>query len=328
MDHSYPHGHVTVCVIADGLKNETTRQIESMGVDVINVSFQQSTKAKALNVALNSYRDRLFDAVIILDADNHMAPGFIEEVEHSLKSGFLAVQGRRMPKNENSGMAVLDGLSEEANNVIYGKGQFALGFSSRLAGSGMAFDFNLFKSVMPRIRAINGFDKELELLLVREGVRIAYNERAVILDEKVSDAGSFQRQRTRWLAAQYHFLQVHVREALRHGLGQRKADYLQKIVILAIPPRIVLPIILVLGACLGWIFLSKFTSLFFGLLFLLNVATYLFAVPVQYVDRKYMRQALLLPLAVGHTLLALIRIRSARDKFLHTAHGEHKSTVG
>ena len=48
-------------------------------------------------------------------------------------------------RTKDTNTAVLDAVSEEINNSIFRKGHTRLGFSSGLSGSGMAFEYDLFK---------------------------------------------------------------------------------------------------------------------------------------------------------------------------------------
>ena len=62
----------------------------------------------------------------------------------------------------------------------------ALGLSCAIIGLGMALDFNLFKKIMSEITAVGGFDKEMELRLLRKRIRFGYAEDICCLDEKTA----------------------------------------------------------------------------------------------------------------------------------------------
>ena len=51
--HNYPENKVEVYVVADNLKVETIIRLRAIPVNVIEVKFEKSTKAKSLNAALN-----------------------------------------------------------------------------------------------------------------------------------------------------------------------------------------------------------------------------------------------------------------------------------
>jgi cellulose synthase/poly-beta-1,6-N-acetylglucosamine synthase-like glycosyltransferase len=172
LKQQYPSNLYEVIVIADKLKSETLHQLSNLPIQVVEVAFEKSTKAKALNQALSQLRGWNFEIAVVLDADNIMQHDFLSRANDRFEAGCKALQGRRAAKNEQSGFALLDAASEDVNNHILCKGHQSLGLSARLAGSGMAFDYNLFQSIMAEVTAIGGFDKELELRFTQKGVKV------------------------------------------------------------------------------------------------------------------------------------------------------------
>jgi cellulose synthase/poly-beta-1,6-N-acetylglucosamine synthase-like glycosyltransferase len=319
LKQNYPACNYDVFVIADQLKPETTGKLEQTGVHVVKVEFEKSTKSKSLNVAL-AQAGNLFDAVVVLDADNHMHPDFLLHINETMNKNHLAVQGCRAPKNKNNGLSVLDGVSEAVNNHLLCRGHRALGFSARLAGSGMAFEFGLFKQVMKTVDALGGFDKELELKLTQLGVKIAYAPAAIVLDEKVDNAGTFARQRGRWLAAQYRYGKRFALPALSALLLKGNVDFFNKTLQMALPPRLVLPFALAMGTLIS-LQVQPVFALFMGGLLLGNLTSFAIAIPREYWKPDFFKSLLHVPLALLSTLKALTLIPAAAKQFLHTAHG-------
>jgi hypothetical protein len=89
-----------------------------------------------------------------------------------------------LQKNTNNSWAILDAISEEINNNIFRKGHRVLGLSSAIIGSGMAFRYNYFKTLMSTVTAVGGFDKDRAKML-KEGRKIVYLDDAVVYDEKI-----------------------------------------------------------------------------------------------------------------------------------------------
>ena len=200
----YPPDCYNVTVIADSLRDETVSRLNSLPIRVIEVRFERSTKAKALNSALNLMTGD-YDLAVILDADNLMATDFLKKVNAAFEDDIMAVQGHRTARNDDTSIAILDGISEEINNHIFRKGHRALGLSSAIIGSGMGFRFGFFKELMQNNHAVGGFDKEIELTMLKKGLKIEYLDNAYVYDEKVSGAGPFTNQRRRWLSAQFKY---------------------------------------------------------------------------------------------------------------------------
>ena len=187
LKQEYPTDMYDVVVIADSFRTETLETLRILPIKVIVVNFDKSTKSKALNKAMEHLPNE-YDIAVVLDADNLMAPDFLTKINAAFDAGFIAIQGHRTAKNMNTSLAVLDAISEEINNHIFRKGHRVLGLSSAIIGSGMAFDYQFFKNMMLNIKAIGGFDKEIELKMLKDGHTIGYLDDALVYDEKVQKA--------------------------------------------------------------------------------------------------------------------------------------------
>jgi 1,2-diacylglycerol 3-beta-glucosyltransferase len=314
----YPASHYDIVVIADSLRTETIGTLQALPIRVIEVSFEKSTKAKALNVALQQLPDA-YDIAVILDADNLMAPDFLQQVNTDFQRGWRVMQGHRVAKNTDSTVAVLDAISEEVNNHIFRQGHRSVGLSAALIGSGMALDYPLLKEAMPAIQAVGGFDKELEMRLLRQRISFGYLPTAYVYDEKVPNEAVFETQRTRWIAAQYKYLRLNFWSGLR-ALFTGNIDYADKVFQTLLPPRILL---------LGMLGLSvALTALLGSTGFLLVTLAQLTALLLTFyiaTPRALLRQIgpaelLKLPVLFTSFLRSIYKMKSAKNQFLHTPH--------
>lgn len=319
---NYPSASFEVIVIADSLQPETLAALRDIPVRVEEVHFDKSTKSKSLNACLDRLPEDAYKITVLLDGDNLMEPDFLQRVNAAFATGVRVLQGRRVAKNSDTTMAVLDGLSEDVNNHILCAGHARLGLSARLAGSGMAFETTLFRETMRQVDAIGGFDKELELRLTRAGERVFYDPKSMVLDEKVRKGDHFARQRSRWIAAQFHYAAEFFPAALTGWLRKGNFDHLNKASQMLLPPRLLTPGILgmgtVLWAVVGWWGLAAGWLL----VLVLNLTTFLVAMPAYAWQSPYRDALLRVPLAFWHALRSLIGLRKANQQFIHTPHGE------
>lgn len=317
MASAYPTDRFEVLVIADGLRPATVENLRALGTHVLEVQFPKSTKSKALNAALAATADQPCDIAVVLDADNATAPDFLLRTARHFMQGTQALQGRRAHKPSESALALLDAASEEANNHILCRGARALGFSARLAGSGMAFEYGLFSATMAKIDAVGGFDKALEGTLVQQGVCIEYDEQAIVFDEKVSRSADFSRQRGRWIAAQFRycrqFLPVATWGLIRYG----NIDFFHKSLQMMLPPRLLAPGLLAVGTLVSGLLESP-TTRFWAVALVLNVAAFALALPKWVFQRRHLGVWLHLPTAFGASLRALLQIPQANRVFMVT----------
>lgn len=171
--HNYPKDKFEVFLVADSLQPETIRKLRDLPVNVLEVSFEKSSKARSLNKLLNHIPATEFEIALILDADNVMMDGCLEQINAAFHKGFKAVQIHRSAKNTNTSSALLDGISEEVNNHLFRRGMRAMGFSSITIGSGMAFEFWKLKEIYdkPGILGNPACDREVDFEVSKAGDR-------------------------------------------------------------------------------------------------------------------------------------------------------------
>ncbi|MFT2009003.1 glycosyltransferase family 2 protein [Pontibacter sp. 13R65] len=320
LDHKYA-GKFDVFVIADGLLPETISKLKNLGVGVIEVAFEKSTKGKALATALNILPENKYDIAAILDVDNIMGADFLQEVNKAFGAGYKVVQAHRTAKNLDSTFAFLDACNEEINNHIYRKGHYAIGMSSALIGSGMAFGFNYLKELLNNIGETVGEDKELDFRIVKNQDKICYLDEVYVYDEKIENAKVFTQQRTRWIAAQVEFLKKYAAEGVTQFLKSGNYEFFNKVAQAFLVPR------MLLIGILGMLFLVSLvvpvgpSPVFWAiLLFMLSAALFI-ALPGRFYKNPKLLQAFIqLPYALFCMVKALIQIKKAKKSFLSTPH--------
>ncbi len=321
----YPSEEYDVIVIADSFQPETIARLKKLPLILIEVSFENSTKSKALNKAMEQLGND-YEIAVVLDADNLMEPGFLRKMNGAFRGDYPAVQGHRMAKNLNTSLAILDAVSEEINNHIFRRGHRVLGFSSAIIGSGMGFRYDFFKNLMKTVDAVGGFDKEIELKMLKAGHKIAYIDNACVYDEKVQSAEMFSNQRRRWLSAQMHYFRKYFGSSLRELFLRGNLDYFDKTL-----QMIQLPRILLLGATI--IFGSIFTLInilldqkpglviSWPVLMFLCIFSLLISIPRSFYRLSTLKALASLPKGMFLMLGSLLQIKGANRQFIHTRHG-------
>ena len=273
--------------------------------------------------------DSSYDVALVLDADNIMAPDFLTKMNLAFDNGYIAVQGHRVAKNMNTSFAVLDAVSEEINNNIFRKGHRNLGLSSALIGSGMAFNYPFFKSSMAAIDAVGGFDKELELKLLKNRVKIEYLNDAMVFDEKVQKADVFANQRRRWLSAQLIYFRRNVFSGIYHLFIKGNLDYFDKVYQFILPPRVLLIGLIVLVSFIyGTLEYFERDSAFllysvYHWLSLLAITTiaFIFSIPLKFYTKETLKSIRTLPKIFFLMFFSLFKLKGANKRFIHTQHG-------
>jgi cellulose synthase/poly-beta-1,6-N-acetylglucosamine synthase-like glycosyltransferase len=319
----YPKSWFDIYIIADSFQSSTIQQLQQLPVNIIEASFENSTKTKSLNKALQTIK-KPYDIALICDADNLVGKDFLRQVNFEFANGEKAMQARRVAKNVDTNFAVLDSCSEAINNNIFRKGANALGLSSAVIGSGMAFEFSMLKTIMSEISAVSGFDKPLQLKVVEWGIKIKYLENALIFDEKIDNPHAFKQQRKRWLLSQFTYLKQFFLPGF-HQLFQGNFSYFNLAVLNNIvPPRVLLIFALFALTILSYFFQPVFIFSFFVGFSILYFITLSMALPRYLINKKLFGAALHLPRAVFVMMCSLVGTKKAKNIFIHTVHTKNE----
>lgn len=306
LGQSYPQRLFDVTVISDHQSEMTNMRLAQSPITLLTPDFTKSTKAKSLQYAiLNQPEFKIYDVVIILDASNIVEPEFLEQINDAYEAaGTKAIQAHRLPMNRDTPTARLDAVFEEINNAIFRRGHINVGLSAALSGSGVAFDFNWFKSNIMKVRTA-GEDKELEAMLMRQRVFIDYFDNIRVYDEKTRQTGEFYQQRFRWKKTQFHTLLANIR-FLPSAIFRQNYDWADKIIQWMLVPRTTaVLIIVIMSIALPFIYFSLvikwwITGVLLGLSFAIATPNYL-------VDKNWDKDFMLMPLRSAWSLFSLFK---------------------
>jgi len=310
----YPETHYTVVVISDHMQPNTNEILGKMPIKLLTPTFEKSSKAKAMQYAINHVEGD-FDNVVVLDADNVVRTDFLSQL-NILCTVYDAIQCHRCAKNANNDVAVLDGASEEINNTLFREAHNRLGLSSALIGSGMCFNYNLFKQNVFQLKTA-GEDREMEALLLKQGIFIKYAPDIHVFDEKVSSQDNFQRQRMRWMTAQIQSL-LNQLPQIPQAIIQGNINFIDKTIQQALIPRSILIVLLAVISVLMTLLVYEWCMKWWVLLGLLTIALFIaLPAPLRF---KSFRKALAIPGLVLRMLKNFLHIDRKNTDFIHTTH--------
>lgn len=325
----YPQDKYHVAVISDHMKEETNKQLAALPITLFQPVFDKSSKARALQYAIN-YDNRNVNYVVILDADNVVRPDFLTRLNQSCVQGYQAIQCHRCAKNSDNDIAVLDGVSEEINNTLFRRAHNIISMSSALIGSGMCFDYQWFSAHVGLLNSAVE-DRELEAMLMKENIYIRFEDDIPVYDEKVSNNDNFQRQRLRWMNGQWQtllFMLPYIPKAVMTG----NINYIDKTIQQALIPRSILLVLTAFFSVLATLIPLLFSPpstlhfptytlpLMWWGLFLLLCLSLVIAMPARLRNRAVFSRLAWLPRLVWRMLSNITKIDSKNKDFLHTTH--------
>lgn len=331
LQQDYPQELFDIIVISDQMQDATNEELRSLPIRLLIADYRDSSKAKALTMAMESVSGEHYDIVAIMDADNLTSPDFLAEINRAFDNGARSVQAHRTGKNMNTDISVLDGISEEINNGIFRSGHNALGLSAALSGSGMAFEAEWFRNNV-RLLETAGEDKELEVLLLRQRIHTTYLPQIPVYDEKTQKEEAIGNQRKRWIAAQFGILR-HSLSGLREAVSKGNMDYCDKILQWMLPPRLIQ-----LAGVFGLTFIFTVIGVWqavqgaghewtaaikWWILSAAQIMAMLLPIPGRLLDKRLGKAILRIPMLALATLGNLFKLKGAYKKFIHTEHYEN-----
>lgn len=311
----YPINKFRVVVIADSMKPDTVETLRSHGIEVVEVSFEQSSKAKSLQAGMDFLGADAADIVTILDADNIVNEDYLASLDDCFENGAQAVQSHRTAKNTDTPVAIIDAAAEEINNSIFRKGHCATGLNSALIGSGMAFPYTWFGSKVKNFKT-TGEDKEIELALLIDGVSVSYADNILVLDEKTRTEDNYARQHRRWIGSQYNLFGGAIKDL---SAAKMKLGYFDKLLQWIMPPRMIIMGVLPAMAIISSIFNFSNSMFWWGAVILL-VLSMLLGIPGSMLNAGLLKALTKVPVLAFSSIASIFHLKGTKDNFIHTDH--------
>ena len=310
LGQAYPQRMFDVVVISDHQSEITNMRLAQYPITLLTPDFAESSKAKSLQYAiLNLPEFKIYDIVLVLDADNIVEQDFLAKVNDAFETAATkAIQVHRISRNRDTAAARMGAVFEEINNEIFRRGHISLGLSAALAGSGTAFDFNWYKTNIMKAKTA-GEDKELEALLLRQGYFIDYFDNIYVYGEKKRTTIKMNEQRGRWASQQ---LQNFVRNIkfLPGAIFRKQYDLADKIIQWMLVPRTkMVGVIILMSVVLPFIYMT--IALKWWLLGAIVLFFFALATPDYLVDEMWDKTFLRSPLV---SLWSLFSVKVLRRK--------------
>jgi hypothetical protein len=246
----------TVLVVADRCTDATADIARSFGAAVLERGAdEEQARAAARQAGLEHARALEWDAVVMLDADSVIEPGFFAACEAAMAAGAPAVQAR----SESSRARTLAMEASLAAFTLQGitipRGRDRLGISVRLRGTGMAIRREI--ALRHRFTAPASEDLFFTLDLLLDGIRCRHVERGRLRSQGAAGWGAFGGQKVRYEAGRMAAARMYVPRLLARAVRRRDAACLEAAWFLATPPFALGVLSLLLGAAIaaaagGW----------------------------------------------------------------------------
>lgn len=197
---NYPGDLFRIFVVADHCTDRTVEIARAMSVDVLEHDGPRCLPGKgyALKWAVEQIVDmNKFDAICYFDADSLAHPDFLKAVNIHLNAGEHVIQGHQLAKNKNGWIPRILAAGHVISNRFFQKPKYVMGLSANLHGKGMCFTTDIAKK-FPWDETCLTEDIEMQMRLVKNGIRIAWAQEAIVFDEEPVQIKQYIKRTIRW----------------------------------------------------------------------------------------------------------------------------------
>lgn len=224
---TYPSELTEIFVLADNCTDATAAIARSHGVTVYErFNRAQVGKGYALEALLKHIREDRpagFDAYLVFDADNVLAPDYLERMNETFSQGYEIVTSYRNSKNYGDNwISAGYALWFLRESQYLNRARMKLGSSCAVGGTGFLFSRKVMEGMDGWPFYLLTEDIEFSVHHILQGVRIGYCEKAELFDEQPTDFRQSWRQRTRWTKG---YLQVFGRYGWGLVRGMFRGDF-------------------------------------------------------------------------------------------------------
>lgn len=203
-EQNYPAELIDIFVVADNCTDDTAIVAHNYGAFVYErFNTAKVGKGYALDWLFKKidkdYGDRNYDAYIIFDADNIIAPDFIAEMNKTFSAGYRIITSYRNSKNYGENW-ITAGYSlwflREAK--FLNNARMNLGTSCAISGTGFLVSTEVIRENGGWVHHLLTEDIEFTTDSIVKGEKIGYCENAVLYDEQPTTFYQSYIQRLRW----------------------------------------------------------------------------------------------------------------------------------
>lgn len=311
-----PYQNFTIYLVADKCDTSSLKfDDERVNVLLSPVVIGSNTGSHAY--AVSKFKKR-HDVVTIIDSDNIIDPNYLLEIKKSFDAGFIAVQGLRAPKNLDTSYACLDAARDIYYHFYDGEILFKSGSSATLAGSAMAFESELYMGFLRNYKVSGaGFDKVLQAYIVGQDLRIAFNKKAILFDQKTTHSDQLVKQRSRWINTWFKYFKLGF-VLVAKGITNFSANQFIFGMVLLRPPLFIFLILAVFATTINlilglnyWIWLIGFVCFVVGFAISLNASN---------TDKRIYASLINIPKFIFFQVLSLSKVRVANKVSIATKH--------
>ncbi len=199
LNQDYPAHLRDIYVVPNNCTDFTEAAAAASGAGIIHCLGQVAGKGGALHQAFAQLLPKNYDAFVVFDADNTLAPDYLARMNDAFVSGAMVCKSRTKAANPTAGgVAGCYGLYNTCFDIIWNRPRAACGLSAKLIGTGFAVRREVLEELGGWNTSTIAEDAEFAAQCAGAGYQVAWVPDAVNFDEEPTDFLLSLHQRKRW----------------------------------------------------------------------------------------------------------------------------------
>lgn len=228
----YPRDMYDIHVVSDNSTDRTADIVRSRGVECWE-RFDETRRSKGYALAWLFERllwhERVYDAIVIFDADSLVDASFLRVMDAELRQGRQVLQGRHVITNPADNWFTAAMYLGFVLDNLRNAGRSNLGFSAKLMGDAMCFARQVLER-FPWTTVSLTEDAEYRALLLLNNIRVAFVHNAISYGEIPISLAAARQQRARWMQGRAEVTRRLTPMLLQSGLRKRSVAQLDGVV--------------------------------------------------------------------------------------------------
>lgn len=219
LSQEYPEALRDVYVVPNNCTDFTETAAAAAGAEIIHCLGPVSSKGDALHQAFAQLLPKGYDAFLVFDADNVLAPDYLSRMNDAFASGAQVCKSRTRAQNPTaSGVAGCYGLYNVIFDLIWNRARAACGLSAKLVGTGFGFRREVLEHLGGWNTSTIAEDAEFAAQCAGAGYRVCWVPDALNYDEEPNSFRLSLRQRKRWCSGVMQVAKQEVGRLWRTGV--------------------------------------------------------------------------------------------------------------
>ena len=219
LSQEYPEALRDVYVVPNNCTDFTEAAAAAAGAEIIHCLGPVSSKGDALHQAFAQLLPKGYDAFLVFDADNVLAPDYLSRMNDAFASGAQVCKSRTRAQNPTaSGVAGCYGLYNVIFDLIWNRARAACGLSAKLVGTGFGFRREVLEHLGGWNTSTIAEDAEFAAQCAGAGYRVCWVPDALNYDEEPNCFRLSLRQRKRWCSGVMQVAKQEVGRLWRTGV--------------------------------------------------------------------------------------------------------------